>query len=56
MQSTCTVAKKIFGQLEDGDDVDIGNFRLDFDDEEDTSDSSDDFADEEDTSSSSSAS
>ena len=52
-----TLAKKILGQLEDGDDVDVGDFRHgDFDDEEDTSDSSDDFADEEDTSSSSSSS
>ena len=55
------LAKKIFGQLEDGDDVDVGNFRSgDFDGEEDTSNSSDssddDFAREEDTSASSSSS
>lgn len=51
------LAKKIFGQLEDGDDVDVGNFRSrDFDAEEDTSGSSDDFSREEDTSASSSSS
>ena len=52
------LAKKIFGQLEDGDDVDVGNLsRGDFDAEEDTSnsDSSDDFEREEDTSASSSS-
>ena len=53
------LAKKIFGQLKDGDDVDVGAFRSgDFDGEEDTSassDSSDNFSDEEDTSSSSSS-
>lgn len=48
-------AKKIFSQLEDGKDVDTGDFvHEDFGDE-DTSDSSD-FTDEEDTSSSSSSS
>lgn len=49
------LSKKIFGQLEDGDEVDIGDFSRDFDHEEDTSDSSDDFRREEDTSSSSSS-
>ena len=55
-----TLAKKIFGQLEDGDDVNVGSLRsLDFSAEEDTSassDSSDDFSGEQDTSSSSSSS
>lgn len=53
-----SLAKKIFGQLEDGDDVSVGDFRVgDFDDEEDTSGSAssdDDFSREEDTSASSS--
>jgi hypothetical protein len=49
------LAKKIFGQLEDGGRVFVGASLSDFDDEEDTSSSSsDDFDDEEDTSSSSS--
>ena len=50
------LTKKIFGQLEDGDNVDVGNFsRGDFDEEE-TSDSPSDFSAEDDTSSSSSSS
>lgn len=52
------LAKKIFDQLEDGDDVDVGRFVGDFAAEEDTSDSAssdDDFTREEDTSASSSS-
>ena len=50
------LAKKIFGQLEDGDEVDVGAIKHgDFDDE-DTSSSSDDFSEEDDTSSSSASS
>lgn len=49
------LARKIFDQLEAGDDVDVGNYRRgDFGDEETSSDSSDDFRREEDTSASSS--
>ncbi len=48
------LAKRIFGQLEDGGDASVGDLGAgDFDAEEDTSDSSGDFADEEDTSDSS---
>ena len=54
------LAKKIFGQLEDGDEVDVETAtRGVFDDDADTSDSSsasDDFSDEDDTSSSSDSS
>jgi hypothetical protein len=53
-----SIAKKIFGQLEDGDTVDVGRFAGDFAAEEDTSDSTssdDDFSREEETSASSSS-
>jgi hypothetical protein len=54
------LSKKMFGQLEDGDDVNVGGFsRSDFSDEEDTSnssDSDDDFRREQDTSGSGSSS
>ena len=49
------LAKKIFGQLEDGDEVDVGALQRDAFDVEDTSSNSDDFSDEEDTSTSSSS-
>jgi hypothetical protein len=55
-QDRKALAKKIFGQLEDGDDVDVVRLSGDFDSDENTSDSSDDFRREEDTSASSSSS